>query len=98
MPDVCNQLNCSPFYYWLIIFSYLIMTGVELYAYPYEKIALTRKHGYLVSCLFILSLAILLVVLQQTQVLALAIFVYMVLRSLLLLSFVCYFKQILKNS
>ena len=98
MPDVCNQLNCSPFYYWLIIFSYLIMTGVELYAYPYEKIALTRRHGYLVSCLFILSLAILFVVLQQAQVLALAIFVYMVLRSVLLLSFVYYFKQILKNS
>jgi hypothetical protein len=98
IPDVCNQLNCSPFYYWLIIFSYLITTGVELYAYPYEKIALTRRHGYLVSCLFILSLAILFVVLQQAQVLALAIFVYMVLRSLLLLSFVYYFKQILKNS
>jgi hypothetical protein len=96
MPDVCNQLNCSPFYYWLIIFSYLIMTGVELYAYPYEKIALARRHGYLVSCLFILSLAVLFTVLQQSQVLAVAIFVYMVLRSLLLLSFVYYFKQILK--
>jgi hypothetical protein len=96
IPDVCNQLNCSQFYYWLIIFSYLLMTGVELYAYPYEKIALAKKHGLLVSGLFLVSLGALLFVLQQTQVLALAIFGYMLLRSFLLLSFVYYFKQILR--
>ena len=88
-----NEIN-----YWLIIFSYLILTGVELYSYTYEKIALAKNYGLLITIIFIISTLSLILITKYTLNNSYAIFFYMLTRCAFLLSFVYYFKKnILKN-
>ena len=82
---------------WLIIFSYLVLTGVELYAYPYEKIALAHGRGWLITFLFVLSSLALFLIVKMSDQASFTVLWYTIVRSLLLSGFVVHSHYELKK-
>lgn len=82
---------------WLTVFSYILLTTVELFAYPYEKIALTNGHELQVTSLFLLSAFSLFVILKSSFQPKYAVLTYSLCRSFLLIFFVLYARHATKK-
>lgn len=82
---------------WLTVFSYILLTTVELFAYPYEKIALANGHELQVTSLFLFSAFSLFAILKIGFQPKFAVLTYSLCRSLILVFFVLYARHATKK-